>query len=101
MPKQEAVHAAYSAAQNRSTAAENGALGVFFCDKSMSRACHIRRHIKTAVMSEMSEMRVECMVPDEAVSEWPEKRCYTVEDLQNILMCSKGTVYELLKKKEF
>ena len=52
-------------------------------------------------MSEMSEMRVECMVPDEAVSEWPEKRCYTVEDLQNILMCSKGTVYEFLKKKEF
>ena len=30
-----------------------------------------------------------------------EKRCYTVEDLQRILLCGRRTVYELLKKKEF
>ena len=39
--------------------------------------------------------------PEGAVPEMPEKRCYTVEDLQNILICSKSTIYELLKKKEF
>lgn len=31
----------------------------------------------------------------------PEKRCYTVEDLQIILGISRGSVYELLKKQEF
>lgn len=31
----------------------------------------------------------------------PESRCYTVEDLQAILMISKSSVYNLLKKKEF
>ncbi len=31
----------------------------------------------------------------------PESRCYTVEDLQSILMISKSSVYALLKKKEF
>lgn len=31
----------------------------------------------------------------------PEKRCYTVEELQNILGISRGSVYELLKRKEF
>ena len=31
----------------------------------------------------------------------PEQRCYTVEDLMNILMCGKRTVYELLKRNEF
>lgn len=30
-----------------------------------------------------------------------EARCYTVEDLQNILCVSRPTVYSLLKKKEF
>ncbi len=30
-----------------------------------------------------------------------ESRCYTVEDLQSILMISKSSVYALLKKKEF
>ena len=29
------------------------------------------------------------------------KRCYTVEDLQNILCVSRPTVYELLKRNEF
>lgn len=31
----------------------------------------------------------------------PGCRCYTVEDLQAILMISKNSVYRLLKKKEF
>lgn len=31
----------------------------------------------------------------------PEKRCYTVEDLQIILSCGREAVYNLLKKKEF
>ena len=31
----------------------------------------------------------------------PEKRCYTVEDLQAILNVSRPTVYHLLKRKEF
>ena len=31
----------------------------------------------------------------------PEKRCYTVEDLQIILSCGIETVYSLLKKNEF
>lgn len=30
-----------------------------------------------------------------------EKRCYTVEDLQMMLGISRGSVYELLKRKEF
>ena len=30
-----------------------------------------------------------------------EKRCYTVEELQGILGISRGSVYELLKRKEF
>ena len=29
------------------------------------------------------------------------KRCYTVEDLQAMLEISRGSVYELLKRKEF
>ena len=31
----------------------------------------------------------------------PEKRTYTVEDIQIILGISRGTVYKLLEKKEF
>lgn len=31
----------------------------------------------------------------------PEKRTYTVEDIQVILGISRGTAYKLLKKKEF
>ena len=30
-----------------------------------------------------------------------ECRCYTVQDLQKILNVTRGTVYELLKRKEF
>ena len=29
------------------------------------------------------------------------KRCYTVKELQEILECSRQSVYELLKKNEF
>ena len=36
-----------------------------------------------------------------AVSPAGEKRCYTVADLQEMLMCGRRTVYDLLKKKEF
>ena len=31
----------------------------------------------------------------------PEKRCYTVEEIQTILNISRGTAYKLLEKKEF
>ena len=31
----------------------------------------------------------------------PDRRCYTVEDLQIILACGRETVYTLLKKNEF
>ncbi len=37
--------------------------------------------------------------PEPALSS--EKRCYTVEDLQMMLEISRGSVYELLKRKEF
>ena len=40
-------------------------------------------------------------LPEGAVPEMPEKRCYTVEDIQNILLCGRVTVYDLLKKNEF
>ena len=30
-----------------------------------------------------------------------EKRCYTVDELQLILMCGKATIYDLIKKKAF
>ena len=39
--------------------------------------------------------------PADAAGAAAEKRCYTVEDLQNILMCGRSTVYDLLKKNEF
>ena len=35
------------------------------------------------------------------VQDETDKRCYTVEDLQNILMCGRAAVYELLKRNEF
>lgn len=31
----------------------------------------------------------------------PEKRCYTVEEIQVILGIARGTAYKLLEKKEF
>ena len=60
----------------------------------------------------MSEMNLDTSVIDkvrvetfelnaDAVEAVPESRCYTVEDLQAILMISKSSVYNLLKKKEF
>lgn len=49
----------------------------------------------------MMEACVEYDFLEGAIPEMPEKRCYTVEDLQNILMCGRSTVYDLLKKNEF
>ena len=49
----------------------------------------------------MMEASMEYDLPEDFIPELPEKRCYTVEDLQNILMCGRNTVYDLLKKKEF
>jgi excisionase family DNA binding protein len=49
----------------------------------------------------MMEACVEYDFPEVTIPEMPEKRCYTVEDLQNILMCGRSTVYDLLKKNEF
>ena len=49
----------------------------------------------------MMEAVMEYDLPDGVMPEMPEKRCYTVEDLQNILMCGRATVYDLLKRNEF
>ena len=49
----------------------------------------------------MIEACAEYDFPEGAAPEMPEKRCYTVEELQNILGISRGSVYELLKRKEF
>ena len=40
-------------------------------------------------------------VPVEVSETLPEKRTYTVEDLQIILGIARGTVYKLLEKNEF
>ena len=40
-------------------------------------------------------------LPDTAFDRPLEKRCYTVEDLQVILSCSRETVYALLASHEF
>ena len=40
-------------------------------------------------------------IPTKPVKEIPETRCYTVPDLQIILNISRGSVYELLQRKEF
>ena len=47
------------------------------------------------------ETSFELEIPGRSTPEVPEKRCYTVEDLQNILMCGKKAVYELLKRNVF
>ena len=39
--------------------------------------------------------------PDATVDQPLEKRCYTVEDLQVILSCSRETVYALLAEHHF
>ncbi len=41
------------------------------------------------------------MNANSAAENVPEKRCYTVEELQIILSVSRPTVYSLLKRKEF
>ena len=37
----------------------------------------------------------------DAAGALPEKRCYTVEELQVILAVSRPTIYNLIRKKEF
>ncbi len=39
--------------------------------------------------------------PDTSIDQPAGKRCYTVEDLQVMLSCSRETVYSLLAKHEF
>ena len=41
------------------------------------------------------------MKEERGVFYMPEKRCYTVKEIQEILDVSRPTVYALLKKKEF
>ena len=41
------------------------------------------------------------MKEERGVFYMPEKRCYTVKEIQEILDVSHPTVYALLKKKEF
>ena len=61
----------------------------------MMEACEIYDVPETAVLPEDNGF------PAGAVPEAPERRCYTVEDLQDILMCSRTTVYDLLKTNQF
>ena len=49
----------------------------------------------------MMEACVEYDFPEGAVPEMPEKRCYTVEELQLILEVSRPTVYNLIRQKQF
>ncbi len=49
---------------------------------------------------EVTDLPEDTGFPEGAVPVAPEKRCYTVEDLQNILMCGRTTVYDLLKTNQ-
>ena len=49
----------------------------------------------------MMETCVEYDFPEGAAPEMPEKRCYTVEELQIILEVSRPTVYNLIRQKQF
>ena len=57
----------------------------------------VDRPDKTSIIGCIETYEVD---PSSAVA-MPEKRCYTVEDLQIILACGRETVYTLLKKNEF
>ena len=48
----------------------------------------------------MMEACMEYDFPEGAVPELSEKRCYTVDDLMNILECGRRAIYDLLKKNE-
>ena len=54
----------------------------------------VDRPDKTSIIGCIETYEVD---PSSAVAA-PEKRCYTVEDLQIILACGRETVYTLLKK---
>ncbi len=49
----------------------------------------------------MMEACAEYDFPEDAVPEMPEKRCYTVEELQIILEVSRPTVYNLIRQNQF
>ena len=49
----------------------------------------------------MMESVMKYDLPNGVMPDIPENCCYTVEDLQIILMCGSATVYYLLKRNEF
>ena len=53
------------------------------------------------IREEMAQETEPFSIPLKAQKEMPESRCYTVPDLQVILNISRGSVYELLQRKEF
>lgn len=53
------------------------------------------------IREEMTQETEPFSIPLKAQKETPETRCYTVPDLQVILNISRGSVYELLQRKEF
>lgn len=57
--------------------------------------------IKTADAAAETAIEESFEINADAPGAVPESRCYTVEDLQAILMISRSSVYALLKKKEF
>ena len=54
----------------------------------------------TAIPSEM-RYNIVFFIFQKENKEMSEKRCYTVQELQEILGVSRPTIYNLLKKKEF
>ena len=52
-------------------------------------------------MNTLVEPKESFSIPQNSPKAIPEKRCYTVEDLQIILNVSRPTVYNLIKKNEF
>lgn len=53
------------------------------------------------IREELAQEAEQQSIPLKAQKEIPETRCYTVPDLQVILNISRGSVYELLQRKEF
>ena len=53
------------------------------------------------IREELAQEAEQQSIPLKAQKEIPETRCYTVPDLQVILHISRGSVYELLRRKEF
>lgn len=53
------------------------------------------------IRAEMAQEAEQHAIPLKPVKDNPETRCYTVPELQVILKISRGSVYELLQRKEF